>query len=453
MSFPAGFAWGTASASYQIEGGVREGGRGASVWDGFSHRPGATFHGHTGDVACDHYHRWEDDLRLMRDLGVRHYRLSLAWPRILPEGTGALNQAGIDFYRRILDRLHEYGIEPWVTLYHWDYPTALLRRGGWTNPDSAAWLADYAAVCARAFGDRVRRWMPINEPQCVVLLGYQNGYHAPGWKLPDADLVQLVHNTHVATAKAALALRAGCRGPVQVGLALAATHAVPASESAADVEAARRWMWTMRRDSLWNNNRLWGDPLLRGAYDPEVLDFYGADAPRLAPGDAEALAAAKLDFNGLNMYSAPVIAAGPDGPRTVPPPPGYVTTTQDGWHVTPGMMRWGPRWWLERYGVPVVITENGHQDLDHVHLDGKVHDPQRIDYLHRYLRELGRGIAEGNDVRGYFCWTLMDNFEWALGYNVRVGLVHVDYRTLVRTPKDSYHWYREVVRGNGAGLG
>lgn len=452
MTFPADFAWGTASASYQIEGGAREGGRGSSIWDEFCRRPGAVFQGHTGDVACDHYHRWPEDVALMRDLGVKHYRLSLSWTRLLPDGTGRPNQEGIDFYRRILDALNEAGIEPWVTLYHWDYPTALQRRGGWTNPDSVGWMADYAALCARSFGHRVRRWMPINEPQCVILLGYQTGYHAPGWKLPTGELLQAMHHSHVATAKTAIALRAGCPGPVQVGCALAASHFLPATDDAADVAATESWMWRMRPESIWTSNAMWGDPLLRGAYDQEAMAVWGADQPHLRPGDAEALAAAKLDFCGLNMYSAPLIAAGEDGPRTVPPPPGYVATTQDAWHVTPRMMRWCPRWWQRRYGVPVVITENGHQNLDHVHLDGKVHDPQRIDYLHRYLAELERGIAEGNDVRGYFCWTLMDNFEWALGYNVRVGLVHVDYATLKRTPKDSFHWYRDVVRSNGASL-
>jgi beta-glucosidase len=449
--FPENFAWGTASASYQIEGGVHAGGRGSSIWDDFSHSPGRTFGGHTGDVACDHFHRWPEDVALMRALGVKHYRLSLAWTRLLPEGTGAVNQAGVDFYRRILDALKTAGIEPWITLNHWDYPSALQMRGGWLNPDSVGWMADYAAVCARQFGDAVTNWMPINEPQCVVILGYQTGEHAPGWKLPRNAILQAMHHTHVATAKSAVAIRASSPRKALIGAALAADQLIPASDSPADIAACERAMWTIDPERVWSNPH-WADPLLAGKYDDAAMAVFGADQPRRRAGDDEALAGAKLDFCGINCYSARVIAAGPAGPVVVPPAPGFVTTTQNNWHVTPAMMRWCPRWWNRRYHLPVVITENGHQNLDHVALDGHVHDPQRVDYLHRYLAELGRGIAEGNDVRGYFCWTLMDNFEWALGYNVRVGLVHVDFQTLKRTPKDSFGWYREVVRSNGASL-
>lgn len=454
-NFPTNFAWGTASASYQIEGGVHEGGRGSSIWDDFSHSPGKVFQGHTGDVACDHFHRWPEDVALMRALGVKHYRLSLAWTRLLPDGTGAVNQAGLDFYRRIFAALKNADIEPWVTLNHWDYPSALQMRGGWMNPDSVGWMADYAALCAQHFGDAVTNWMPINEPQCIVLLGYQTGEHAPGWKLPRNALLQAMHHTHVATAKSAAAIRANSPRKALVGCALAADQFIPASESAADIAACERAMWTVNPERVWSNPQ-WCDPLLAGRYDDAAMAVFGADLPRRRLGDDEALAAAELDFCGINCYSATVYGAGAapsDAPRVIPFAPGSPTTTQNNWIVTPSMMRWCPRWFNRRYNVPIVITENGHQNLDSVALDGQVHDPQRIDYLHRYLAELGRGIADGNDVRGYFCWTMMDNFEWSLGYNVRVGLVHVDFQTLKRTPKDSFAWYREVVRTHGASLG
>ena len=447
MNFPTNFTWGVASAAYQIEGATREDGRGQTTWDDFCRRPGTVFHGHTGDTACDHYHRWAEDVSLMRDLGVKAYRLSLAWSRILPDGDGTVNQAGIDFYSRLLDALRDANIEPWVTLFHWDYPLALHRRGGWLNPESARWLADYAALCARTFGDRVRHWIPFNEPQCVINLGHGNGEHAPGLRLPRGDVLQAMHHTHLATALAAQALHASSPRPAEVGSALATTALTPFSDAPADVAAAEAALWT-QSEQLWSNP-MWADPILRGRYPAEMEAVFGPDAPRLRPGDAEILAAcpAAIDFCGLNLYSAHLVRAGADGkPQTVLPPPGYVTTTQNGWHVTPSMMRWLPRWWHARYGKPIVITENGHQNLDHVYLDGKVHDPQRIDYLHRHLRELRRGMAEGADVRGYFHWTLMDNFEWALGYNVRVGLVHVDFATQVRTPKGSFAWYREVIR-------
>jgi len=450
MSFPKEFVWGVASAAYQVEGAHAADGKGPSIWDVFCRRPGAIFDGHTGEVACDHYHRWQEDVRLMHALGINAYRLSLSWPRILPDGVGTTNEAGLAFYDRLIDALLAAGITPWVTLYHWDFPLGLQQRGGWANPDSPRWLADYAALCARRFGDRVRYWMPVNEPQCIVQLGLVNGSHAPGYRLPLADAVQCGHHLNIGTLLAGKALRAHARLPAQVGCAMAAQGVIPQTESPADVAAARAATWGVSSEYLWNN-AWWTDPLFLGSYPEEGRRALGD--PRRHADEAEAFAT-RFDFCGLNLYSARVVCAGPDGkPQEVPRAPGYVRTAQGDWHVTPSVLRWAPRFFHERYRVPVVITENGHQNLDHVHLDGKVHDSQRIDYLHRHLRELGRAVDDGADVRGYFQWTLMDNFEWALGYNVRVGLVHVDFQTLKRTPKDSFAWYRDVVRSNGSNLG
>lgn len=450
MSFPKDFTWGVASAAYQIEGGHDADGKGPSIWDAFCKRPGVIFDGHTGDVACDHYHRWQEDVALMQALGVNAYRLSLSWPRILPDGLGTVNEAGLAFYDRLIDALLAAGITPWVTLYHWDYPLGLQQRGGWSNPDSPRWLADYAAICANRFGDRVRQWMPVNEPQVIIQHGLVNGGHAPGYRLPLVDAVQCGHHLNIGALLAGKALRTHARLPAQVGSALAAQGMIPQTDAPADIDAARTATWQVPSDYLWNNS-WWTDPLFLGTYPEEGRRVLGD--PRPHPDQAEAFAA-KLDFCGINLYSAHVWRAGPDGqPQEVPRPPGYVRTSQGDWHMTPPVLRWTPRFFHERYQVPVVITENGHQNLDHVHLDGKVHDPQRIDYLHRHLCELGQAVADGTDVRGYFHWTLMDNFEWALGYNVRVGLVHVDFQNLKRTPKDSFAWYREVVRSNGASLG
>lgn len=449
MVFSKDFAWGVASASYQIEGAHDADGKGPSNWDAFCRQPGAVFDGHTGEVACDHYRRWPEDVALLRGLGLKAYRLSLSWPRILPQGAGVVNEAGVAFYDRLIDALLADGITPWVTLYHWDLPLALQRRGGWSNPDSARWLAEYAAVCGRRFGDRVRHWMPVNEPQCVIQLGLVSGLHAPGYRMPVPDAAQAAHHLTMGTLLAAAALRTTAKLPAEIGCAMAVSAFAPASESDADIAAARQATWRVGNEDLWNN-AWWADPLFRGAY-PEQHNALAAPDPH--PDQAEAFRQ-RLDFCGLNLYSARIVRADAHGlPQIVPRPPGFVRTAQDNWHMTPTLLRWMPRFFHERYQVPIVITENGHQNLDHVHLDGQVHDPQRIDYLQRHLRELGRAVDDGVPLRGYFQWTLMDNFEWACGYNVRVGLVHVDFATQVRTPKDSYAWYREVVASNGASLG
>jgi beta-glucosidase len=450
MAFPNDFVWGAASASYQIEGATREDDRGESVWDMFCRQPGMVFHGHTGDVACDHYHRYREDVALMKQLGVKAYELSLAWPRILPDGTGAVSSKGVDFYRRLLDELLSAGIQPWVKLFHWDYPLALFHRGGWLNPDSPRWFADYARVAVEALGDRVSVWLTMNEPQCFIGLGLRDGEHAPGLKLPQREAVQAAHHTLLAHGLAVLAIRAGIKRPAPVGLAPCGLVKVPATNDPKDIAAARTAFFSA--EPLLHSVTWWLDPIYKGEYPTDGLAMLGADAPRVAAGDMKTICQ-PLDFCGINIYSAKCVRAGRDGkPEVLLPPPGYNRTSQNNWHVNPPAMYWAPKFLHERYGLPVVITENGHQNLDAPALDGKVHDPQRIDYLHRYLLELGRAIGDGVPVKGYFCWTLTDNFEWALGYNVRVGLVYTDFQTQQRIPKDSFTWYRRVIATNGASL-
>jgi beta-glucosidase len=450
-SFPADFAWGVASASYQIEGSPTADGKGPSVWDMFCRKPGAIWGGQTGDVACDGYRLWREDVRLLKELGIKAYRFSLSWPRVLPEGTGAVNPKGLDFYSRLVDGLLEAGVAPWVTLFHWDYPLALYHRGGWLNRDSAQWFAEYASQAARALSDRVSHWMTLNEPQCFIGLGLQTGYHAPGDRLRLDEVLRAGHHALLAHGRGVQAIRAAAPSPVAIGMAPVGVIAMPAAETAADIEAARRATFSVVRRDCFSTS-WWLDPVFRGAYPKEGLSLFGDAAPRVAPADMKTIAQ-PLDFCGINIYHGSFVQAGPGGgPEDVPLPPGYPKTAFDYWPITPACLYWGPRFLHERYGLPVVITENGHQNVDVVALDGKVHDPERIDYLHRHLKELSRAHADGVPVGGYFQWCFTDNFEWAYGDSSRNGIVFTEYPTQARIPKDSAYWYRDVIRTNGAGL-
>jgi len=449
--FPEGFVWGAAAASYQVEGGAREGGRGLSVWDMMCRIPGKIWDGHTGDVGCDHYHRWREDVAIMREIGLQAYRFSVAWPRILPDGTGKPNREGVDFYDRLVDALLEAGIEPWVTLFHWDYPYELFCRGGWLSPDSPKWFAEYAAVVADALSDRVARWMTHNEPPCFIGLGLQNGEHAPGLRMGFAEVLRAVHNALLGHGMAVQALRAACRKKPLIGMAMCGRISAPASADRADVEAARRHMFDEFGLDVWNY-ALWTDPIFLGRYHEGAMRTYGNTMPPICDEDMKTIAQ-PLDFYGMNIYSCGFVRAGKDGaPEPVALPVGYGMTTME-WPVTPQALYWGPRFAWERYGKPIVITENGRSNTDWIALDGGVHDPQRIDFLARYLREYRRAIRDGVRALGYFQWSIMDNFEWAHGYKRRFGLVYVDYPTGRRILKDSARWYAQVIRSNGANLG
>ena len=451
MTFPKGFTWGVASAAYQVEGAPLEDGKGPSVWDMFCRKPGVIWRGQTGDVACDHYHRFREDVALMKELGIRAYRFSIAWARVLPEGVGTVNEKGIAFYEQLVDALLAAGVEPWVTLFHWDYPLALYRRGGWLNRASAEWFAEYARVVARRLSDRVTHWMTLNEPQCFIGLGLQTGYHAPGDKLRLDEVLLAGHHAMLAHGRAVQEIRACATARPIIGFAPVGVVRMPETDSAADVAAARQAMFSVARQDCFNNT-WWMDPVFLGRYPEDGLRFFGDAVPKVPAGDLETIAQ-PLDFFGANIYHGAFVRAGPGGvPQDVPLPPGYPKTTMDDWPVTPTCLYWGPRFFHERYGLPIVITENGHQNADVISLDGKVHDPERIDYLHRYLRELGRACADGVPVRGYFQWAFTDNFEWAKGDSIRCGCVFTDYPTQRRIAKDSAWWYRDVIRSNGASL-
>ena len=450
MSFPKDFTWGAATAAYQIEGAAHRAGGGESVWDMFCRRPEAVFERESGDVACDHYNRYLEDVALMRDLGLQSYRFSLSWPRILPEGVGRVHAAGLDFYDRLVDALLAANITPWATLFHWDFPYDLYCRGGWLNRDSADWFADYAALIADRLSDRVHHWMTLNEPQCFIGLGHQTGIHAPGDKLALREVVRATHHTLLAHGKGVQALRAHAKAALQIGWAPVGAARTPATESAADIEAARRATFEMDSPTIWNS-AWWNDPPFLGHYPEDGLAQMGDAAPPVWAGDMETIAQ-PLDFFGCNIYQDQTVRAGADGrPETLPFPTGLGRTSFL-WPVTPEALRWGPRFFWERYGKPVVVTENGLCNNDWVALDGAIHDPQRIDYLSRYLRAFEQAHADGVDIRGYFQWSLMDNFEWAEGYKFRFGLVYVDYQTQQRIPKDSAYWYRDVIRSHGASL-
>ncbi len=439
--FPPDFLWGAATASYQIEGAVDEDGRGPSVWDTFCAEPGKVVDGDTGAVACDHYHRWADDVALLGDLGVGGYRFSIAWPRIQPDGSGSVNPKGIAFYDRLVDALCERRIAPMATLFHWDTPQPVEDAGGWLVRDTAERFAEYAAIVGAALADRVQHWVTLNEPVVHLLLGYATGVHAPGRTLLTGAL-PAAHNLLLGHGSAVRALRAN--GATSVGITNNYSPARPTTDSAEDAAAVAAF------DVLYN--RLFTDPLLLGRY-PDGLDRFGEAMPDGYEADLDVIAT-PTDFLGVNYYNPAGVAAPPEGsvlPFELVPIDGYPTTSF-GWPVVPDGLRQLLVGLAERYGErlpPIHITENGCCYDDPVGPAGTVEDTERISYLDGHLRALHAAMAAGVDVRGYFAWSLMDNFEWAEGYSKRFGLVHVDYATQVRTPKASFHWYRDAITRRG----
>jgi beta-glucosidase len=450
LRFPTGFRWGTATAAYQIEGAAAEDGRTPSIWDTFSRVPGKVRNGDTGDIAADHYHRMREDVALMRRLGVTDYRFSIAWPRVQPTGRGPAVQKGLDFYRRLVDELRDAGIRPVATLYHWDLPQELEDAGGWPQRETAQRFGEYAGIMAEALGDRVATWTTLNEPWCAAFLGYGNGVHAPGRTSPLASL-RAAHHFNLAHGWAAQTLRAGLPADSEISLTLN-LHAVRAhTDSPEDLDAARRI------DAV--GNRVFLDPVFRGRLPEDLVRDTAAvtDWSFVLDGDLAA-AATPIDSLGINYYSPTVVAAGSSespspwagaeehvrflpapGPRTAMDWP----VDADGLHELLIRLR------DDLPGVPLVITENGAAYDDYADPSGEVHDPERVAYLHAHLSAVHRAIGEGADVRGYFLWSLLDNFEWAYGYSKRFGIVHVDFATQRRTFKDSAHWYADVIARGG----
>ena len=449
-SFPNGFLWGAASSAYQIEGAARDDGRGESVWDALCRVPGTIFEGHTGDQACDHYHRSREDVEIMRKLGLKAYRFSISWSRVMPEGVGAINAKGLGFYDRLVDALLEARIQPWITLFHWDYPLALHNRGGWLKRESADWFAEYTGVVVDRLSDRVSHWMTHNEPQCFIGGGPDNLRLAPGIRATLSEQLQMWHHAALAHGRSAQVIRARSKSKPLIGFAPVGVSPIPADQHASSIEAARIAATSVRQPHLWNNT-WFNDPLLLGSYPEDGLRVYGTDAPRGQPGDME-LIRQPLDFLGINIYHGiPMRMNAAGQPEEAPRQPGYPRTGFY-WPVEPESLYWGPKFMHERYRVPIYITENGMSGADWVSLDGKCHDPARIDFLRRYLMALRRAVSDGVDVRGYFQWSIMDNFEWLDGYRQRFGIIHVDFATQKRTIKDSAWWYAHVIETNGSAL-
>lgn len=452
MGFPENFVWGAATSSYQIEGGADGTGKGMHIWDVYTKEPGRVFGGHNGDTACDHYHRFREDVRIMKEIELKAYRFSIDWSRVLPEGRGRANEEGLRFYSDLIDALLENGIEPYITLYHWELPYELYKKGGWLNRDIAEWFGEYARLIAERFSDRVKYFFTLNEPQCFVGLGFLNGSHAPGLKSPLRDTFEMAHNALRAHGRAVQMLRQYGRQPLVIGYAPTSGIIYPASERPEDIEAARRQYFAMPEnagDWTWNVT-WWSDPVVLGCYPEDGLRRYEKYLPVITEEDMR-LIAEPIDVYGQNIYNGRAFRMGPEGkPEEVSRACGFPRTAA-GWPVTPECLYWGPKFLYERYHKPIYITENGMSCHDMMSPDGRVHDPNRIDFLASYLRELGRA-ADEIDLRGYFQWSLLDNFEWEKGYSERFGIVYVDYETQKRTLKDSAYWYRHVIETNGAEL-
>jgi beta-glucosidase len=452
-SFPSDFLWGTATSAYQVEGATREDGRGLSIWDEFAAAPGRTHAGETGERAADHYHRMEHDVALMADLGVNAYRFSIAWPRILPDGTGAVNPAGLAFYDRLVDALLAQGITPVATLYHWDLPLALYERGGWRVRATAYAFADYAEVVARALGDRVRWWVTQNEPWCTAYLGYCAGLHAPGIRGDAQGAVDVGHHVLLAHGLAMPRVRAHAGPQARVGLSL---NLFPIFAAAAGIQTVHA---VERADRF--HNRWFLDPLFRGEYTPDLFADLGVAAPPIQAGDMEAIAA-PLDFLGVNYYNRWSVRAkpSPDGDGTAGTPlaaidyvmePATAAHTEMGWEVYPHGLSLVLEELTRVYHPPaLLVTENGAAFTDVWNGNGRVSDPQRLAYLRDHLDAVAAALDHGVPVAGYFAWSLLDNYEWDQGYSMRFGLVYVDYATQRRIVKDSGRWYAGFIAAQRA---
>ena len=450
-TFPKDGMWGSATAAYQVEGAAKEDGRKPSVWDTFSQTAGRVSEGHTGDIACDHYHRFADDVKLMAELGIKHYRFSIAWPRIIPDGRGAVNEKGIDFYKRLVDTLHEHGIRPHATLFHWDSPQALEDRyGSWRSREMAKDFADYCGAVVTRLGDRITDWMTINEIFCFTYMGYGVGKtppHAPGTIVErKKDLQQTVHHALLAHGMGCQAIRAASPVPCKVALVTNCDTYVPVAETPENIAAARKAFLAEE------HNGTVIVPALTGRYSPQTLEALGSEAPDIMEGDMEIIAQ-PLDLLGINLYTGSYVRAAGNsrGYEILPMPNGYPKMGMPWLNLLPESLYWVVRLVGEALGkkdLPLVITENGCATEDVLTAGGALFDLDRVLYLRSYLRQASRAISEGYPLKGYFLWSMLDNFEWAFGYTRRFGITHVDFQTQKRTPKQSFRWYQEVIRQN-----
>lgn len=439
MGFQKNFLWGAASASYQVEGAYQEDGKGLNIWDALCE--GKVKHGDNGNTACDHYHRYCEDVAMMKQLGLKAYRFSISWARIFPDDTGKVNEAGLQFYSNLVDELKKAGIEPLITLYHWDLPMWIHEKGGWKNSEIVAFFEKYTEVVVNALSDRVKYWITFNEPQCFVGLGYICGQHAPFEVSQDRmNIMTITKNVMAAHAAAVKKIRKIAKVSPQIGFATTSNTMIPLSESKEEIEKAREATFSPALAVF--GTACWMDPIILGKA-PQ-------GAERAFTAEELANYAQPLDFYAVNIYNSDNYSERP-GQKNEQVYSGMPRTTMD-WPITPDVMYWTAKFVHERYGLPVLVTENGMSNCDFVMLDGKVHDPQRIDFLHRYLLSVKKAVDEGIPFVGYLYWSILDNFEWAEGYDKRFGLVHVDYDTQVRTLKDSAYFYADVIKSNGKNL-
>lgn len=446
------FVWGVASSAYQVEGRDPEDGCGKNIWDTFAEE-GRILDGKDAYTACDHMHRYKEDYKLMKLLGIKAYRFSMSWARILPEGTGKVNEKAIAMYRDMILSMKENGIEPYITMYHWEFPQALQDKGGWLNEDVIQWFGEYAKVVAENFSDICEYFITLNEPECFVGLGHLSGVHAPGLKLPYKDVFKIAHNALRAHGQAVINLRKYASRPIKVGYAPTCGMAYPATDSPEDIEAARKTLFGFNQPmDNWTWNVAWfNDPVFLGKYPEEGLKKFAEYLPEITDEDME-LISQPLDFMGQNIYNGYMMRQGEDGePEYVDREAGAAKTAA-GWPVTPECFYYGVKFLYERYHLPLYITENGMSCHDDVSLDGRVHDPNRQNFLDLYISALQRANDDGADVRGYFLWTFLDNFEWDKGYTERFGIVYVDFKTQKRIVKDSAFWYQKIIESNGREL-
>ncbi len=446
MGFIKNFIWGFATSSYQIEGAWNEDGKGLSVWDVFCKKKDAIWNQQTGNIACDHYHRYKDDIKLMKEIGVNAYRFSVSWPRILAEGTGKVNNKGLDFYDKLVDELINNNIKPCINLFHWDYHYELYKKGGWLNDDSSKWFEEFVEVLVNKFYDRVKIWMTINEPQIIIKLGHYEAKHAPGDKLQFFQLNQIAHNILLSHGKSVKIIKDKAKDCL-VGTAVVLNSCVPVDDDIKNIEAARDAMFGTDGINITNIS-WWLSPIIFGKYPVNSVDIVGKDYPIIKDNDMKTINQ-EIDFIGLNTYFGNYYLQGNNGlPEKVPFKNGHPITALK-WYIIPDSLYWVSKFCYERYKKPILITENGLSNTDWIALDGKVHDPQRIDYTARHLIGLKKANDEGIKIIGYLHWSFMDNFEWAEGYKERFGMVYVDFQTQKRLLKDSAYWYRDVIKSNG----
>lgn len=443
MSFPQGFLWGAATASFQVEGGADK--RGECNWDLFCRTPNKVAFGHDGLTACDHYNRFREDVAIMKKLGLKVYRFSLSWARIVDLETGKLRDDGVRFYNELIDCLLENGIEPYITIYHWDLPIELQRAGGWLSPELPKKFADYTKTVVKLFSDRVSHWFTLNEELCFIPVSYANGEHAPGYKLSEEEVMLCGHHAHLAHGLAVQTIRQYAKKKPEIGIAVVGDIKIPATKSPIDIMIARKAMFAPCSPNYWGN-AMWVDPIMTGSYNKEIHEVFEKAHIKITDEEMKIIGS-EIDCLGLNIYQGTYI-----GKKGIKPNKVGFEQTAIGWPITPEAMYWGPKFLYEKYKKPIYITENGMANTDLVFSDGEVHDPQRIEFTTRYLKELKRASEDGVNIKGYFHWSLMDNFEWAEGYQKRFGLVYVDFETKKRILKDSAKWYKTVISRNGENL-